>query len=121
FKPLPQLARHIRVIELLPRLGHTTPICCRLILLNLDDPSRKPYDALSYAWSHEERVEIFVDKIPHMVSTHLASILRNLCAQEGLTPTLWVDTLCINMQDIKERSQQTSFKKAIYSGAQQVV
>ncbi|CAN9356773.1 unnamed protein product [Alternaria alternata] len=122
YKSLPDSGRYIRVLELLPGLGDASPIYCRLRTMDLDDPSRGSYDALSYLWGGPQaKVTIYVDRVEHDVPENLASILRRLRAQERQTVTVWVDQLCINQCDKHERSQQVYLAPAIYSQAQRVV
>lgn len=122
YKPLPQRGKYIRIMELLPGLSDGSPIYCRLRDMDLTSVNQPKYDALSYVWEYKGVLEtIFVNKIPHEIPKNLAAILRKLCAQEGTTPTLWVDALCINMNDFEERSRQISYMAEIYSSAQQVV
>jgi hypothetical protein len=35
--------------------------------------------------------------------------------------TIWIDAICINQQDISERTQQVQFMRCIYENAEQVL
>lgn len=87
------------------------------------------YEALSYVWGPtNSAVEIQVlgqpaSEQPHStlsIGANLASALRYL--RYGDQPrTLWVDAICINQQDIGERSAQVGRMGSIYSRATQVI
>ncbi|KAI1141456.1 HET-domain-containing protein [Hypoxylon sp. FL0543] len=84
------------------------------------------FEALSYTWAGETgnntkpRV-IFVgpywDIIP--ITVNCDSALR-LLLSKGHT-SLWIDSICINQQDPRERSHQVSIMREIYSKASQVL
>ncbi|KAI1658683.1 HET-domain-containing protein [Daldinia decipiens] len=80
--------------------------------------------ALSYVWGDQSiRREIIVDGIPVSVTASLEGALRELRhhsrIQQGFL--LWVDALCINQEDLDERSAQVAKMKDIYQAAWHVV
>jgi hypothetical protein len=79
---------------------------CHLILASLSDPP--PYHALSYTWSDPvdgtEQVrnkKIHIDNQPFYIRKNLENALINMRSQ-GIR-TVWVDTICIDQDDIDER------------------
>lgn len=104
------------------------------------DPSlyRKPesistatpgFEALSYTWRSENPDEdcIVRDGSEQSSSTfllrlggNLASALRHL-RQRDTMRTLWIDAICINQGDLKEREEQVSRMANIYNLASRVV
>ncbi|QDS68042.1 hypothetical protein FKW77_009687 [Venturia effusa] len=84
------------------------------------------YEALSYVWgSPVNPVGIILNNGRHQ--PHVTTITRNLhfalrrLRYRGCSRTLWVDALCINQLDNKERTHQVAIMDLIYSFAKQVV
>lgn len=113
--------RNIRLLYLLPSLAKRNPVLCRLEEVSLNDQPK--YDAISYVWGNprsSEKIRLHGAEIP--VTENLYHILRTLCAQEqGQTPALWVDALCINQNDLSEKSYQVALSGSIFQAAQEVV
>ena len=89
------------------------------------------YEALSYTWgSTENRPDVGV--MPSMaaldiklsgrlaVTQNLAQALRYLRSPAQVR-TLWIDAICINQEDVKEREQQVERMGDIYQSARQVL
>ncbi|KAI1472545.1 HET-domain-containing protein [Daldinia caldariorum] len=80
--------------------------------------------ALSYVWGDPSiRRDIIVDGVPISVTASLEGALRELRhhsrIQQGFF--VWVDALCINQEDMDERSAQVAKMKDIYQAAWHVV
>ncbi|KAI1085329.1 heterokaryon incompatibility protein-domain-containing protein [Whalleya microplaca] len=102
----------IRLLELLPgTLDHELE--CHLKPVSWTDlPS---YEALSYVWG----VPIFnnpitCDGVVVDITKSLFTALRQL-RNEHSTRLLWVDALCINQQDVQEKSVQIQRMRDIYA------
>lgn len=89
------------------------------------DLSADPYEALSYAWgSLENPGFVFIRHDDQLFSL---SVTRN--CEEALrylryrhkARTVWIDAICINQQDPREKAQQVSIMRSIYSKASQVI
>ena len=112
----------IRLLTLLPGLPQDA---VRVTLTTVDmadkhDPSFPLYECLSYTWgSTKNRTPIYVDNKAITVTTNLAEALIHLRHFE-LPRVLWVDALCINQGDMKERSTQVSRMSDIYSRSTRV-
>ena len=119
YSPLDPKNQEVRVLYLRP--GHDNDeICVRLDRMRLANAF--PYEALSYVWGTE------LSPKPALVNNvHYLAITQNLdCALRHLRlPTrsrvLWIDALCINQQDVQERSRQVQIMDHIYSSAHQVI
>ncbi|KAK0629341.1 heterokaryon incompatibility protein-domain-containing protein [Bombardia bombarda] len=91
-------------------------------------PEYEPkYDALSYTWGTaavSEFAEIQVHPEQPIqalgIRPNLASALRHLRLPAGIR-VLWIDAICINQDDMEERSEQVQRMADIYSRAHQVV
>lgn len=91
---------------------------------NVDDP---PYEALSYVWGLEVADEpIYVadeggtNRGTLAVSRNLECALRGLRWWSGHDRTLWIDAICINQQDLLERSKQVKRMGDVYTLAHRV-
>ncbi len=114
------LARdEIRIVTLLPG-NLTDPVVCTLVHINLGDAQGAPYEAVSYAWGDvAETRSITLDDCPYPVTLNLFSALAYI--RNHTDPTrLWVDSLCINQQDLAERSAQVARMRDIFASAAQV-
>jgi hypothetical protein len=85
------------------------------------------YEALSYVWGSPERTrEVIVRaKWPRSnkvlrISKNLSTALRYL-RQQDEERILWVDAICINQDDLNERSKEVKMMGSIYKNARRVV
>lgn len=80
-----------------------------------------PYEALSYAWGDQsDLVEIVCNGTSLKVTRNLHDALLAIRFQDE-PRTVWVDALCINQNDIRERNHQVQLMADIYSGATRVI
>lgn len=93
----------IRLLELLP--GHIAgEIHGTLTTIRLDD--KPDYRALSYMWSDEvDSSQIFLGGKFLPLRQNLWTLLRRL-QRDGQTGYPWADAVCVNQQDLSERSAQ---------------
>lgn len=82
-----------------------------------------PYEALSYAWGGAKPPFLesgIIEGSILPISSALSTALRHLrkSSEERL---LWIDAICINQNDEKERSAQVNFMGEIYACAKRVV
>jgi Heterokaryon incompatibility protein (HET) len=110
--------RYIRLLKLRPG-SWNDDICCELEVTSLDE--QPEYEALSYAWDDKPNSRrISLDNQPFSICTTLESAFRRLRHSECLR-ILWVDSLCINQEDVEERSAQVSLMRDIYTDSQRVL
>ncbi|KAH8587727.1 heterokaryon incompatibility protein-domain-containing protein [Bisporella sp. PMI_857] len=122
YSPLDHSRREIRLLRLLPGNGDfNSNIHCELFPASLDNnPS---YNALSYVWGDSLPLNhIMVNQKTVSVRENLVLALRRLRAHHAMkTPLiLWVDALCIDQSNTKERELQVKLMSSIYSGCQEV-
>ncbi|KAI0889556.1 heterokaryon incompatibility protein-domain-containing protein [Annulohypoxylon maeteangense] len=93
-------------------------IRCSFGVYNVNDAATTPsYVALSYVWGPETPTfEIIVDNEVMTIRENLYAFLLQ-CISDSL---LWIDALCINQQDNRERNQQVQLMGNIYKRAQMV-
>jgi hypothetical protein len=118
----------IRLLQLVPVLPGET-LQARLTLARLDE---KPvFQALSYTWGDESMTESIwllgnglrtaIDTPSRLPLRHnLWKFLQRL-RQDGESGYLWADAICVNQQDIPERSAQVQLMNRIYSNARRVL
>ncbi|KAI1069007.1 hypothetical protein LB507_006070 [Fusarium sp. FIESC RH6] len=102
------------------------PLICHLYKTCITDPS--PYKALSYVWGEGGKTQsIWVVNSPAKsgeasipITESLDIALRHLRRPDE-TITLWIDQICINQADNKEKSQQVALMGSVYSAASQVL
>ncbi|KAJ8116605.1 hypothetical protein OPT61_g2010 [Boeremia exigua] len=140
--------RDIRLVRLIPDpdADEASPTECCLSRECLDD--LPPYYALSYVWGDPDLTEtIRCNGEPLEVTVNLAKALRRL--RQGFVPPessrskqrvrltrrgspvpyvepaphylFWIDAICINQQNVTERSHQVQLMKDVYSRARGVV
>lgn len=118
YQPLDTTTYSFRLLELKPGQW-SDPIECTLHDSSLED--EPVYDALSYVWgSTEDRRPIRVDGIQMLVTANLEIALRYIRLETAPT-TIWVDALCIDQDDIYEKSSQVGLLLAIFSHARLVI
>lgn len=118
YEPIDSENGEIRLVELLPG-RYSDVIQINLYTKNLDD--RPSYGALSYTWgTTSSSNRAIVNGCPVPVQESLDLGLRRLRITNE-PRTLWVDALCINQNDVRERSHQVQQMCRIYKSAKQVV
>lgn len=107
----------IRLLTIHPG-GNVDTISCNISHAKL---SEKPiYEALSYMWGLESnQSSLDIDGVRCQVRQNLWTALRALRWKDARR-VVWVDALCINQGDDKERSHQVSQMGEIYSQASTV-
>jgi Heterokaryon incompatibility protein (HET) len=112
--------RHIRLLHLAPG-QKKNPIICRLSEANLDDGLALRYTALSYCWGDPKSVKsITLAGHPYNVTTNLEAALRRLRLPQQ-ERCLWVDAICINQSDDREKSHQITLMGLIYTLASETI
>ncbi|KAF7198407.1 Heterokaryon incompatibility protein 6, OR allele [Pseudocercospora fuligena] len=77
-----------------------------------------PYIALSYCWgSHTARRQIFVDGKAFNVTRNLFSALQAIVTSHNISPWYWIDAICINQQNVREKNEQVQKMRDIYASA----
>jgi hypothetical protein len=93
----------------------------RVHLCIWDTASAPKYDAISYVWGDPtQTVEIVCNaKAVQITATLHWALSRVRLPNEPRT--VWADALCINQDDLAERSQQVMIMGTIYAGARHVL
>lgn len=128
YSPLNAARSEIRILTLEP--GHfENPVRGRLTTVSLHEEQFKlpTFNALSYVWggpSKSKQVEISGHQM--WITANLDSVLRHLrgYVSEAICPSkvpIWIDAICINQDDLQERSQQVLLMRDIYRQASRVL
>ncbi|KAH7111205.1 heterokaryon incompatibility protein-domain-containing protein [Dactylonectria macrodidyma] len=126
--PLNCLRREVRILVVHKGRGDG-PLECTLKTVSLDEEAAS-FHALSYVWGNSNKTtKIIVNNHSVAVTKSLAKCLEilrdhsvshaHIFDQPALT--IWADAVCINQEDLLERSQQVQMMGDIYSSARNVV
>ncbi|KAF4537721.1 Heterokaryon incompatibility protein [Lasiodiplodia theobromae] len=109
----------IRLVKVQPGTD-LSPIVCKLETVFLRH--NLEYEALSYVWGDPDgpKVTITVNDKPYPITENLHAAIKRLRFPD-LERTLWVDAICINQQDVYERSAQVAIMGDIFQKARMVI
>jgi hypothetical protein len=118
-----ELGTEIRVLELLsdrkddPKGDYE--IACRLHTISLGD--KTPFVAISYVWgAATDTQDIILDGDVFSVRTNLYRLLQKM-ARKRFSTYFWVDAICVNQRNVRERNQQVALMEQIYPKAASVI
>lgn len=98
--------------------GTEQEICCRLSQADLN--FKPVYEALSYVWGASDKSrKIYCDEKELQITQNLYEALQQLRLPDR-ERVIWIDALCINQNDIPERSAQVRIMSRIYAQAHHV-
>lgn len=123
YASLPDPATHIRLIEI--AIDHTDAPSIRISIYATPLDSAPPYQAVSYTWGvatgiRDLLIHDGVDEKRLVVGTNCADVLQQL-AHFKITKYYWVDAICINQTDAKEKGYQVGMMGEIFSRAECVL
>ncbi|KAF2439249.1 HET-domain-containing protein [Karstenula rhodostoma CBS 690.94] len=108
----------IRILELFPG-SRGSPLECKIIERPLKSCGR--YEALSYAWGDDKKVEKVWCDTKYIGITRNCSIALHRLRKSKRSRHLWVDSICIDQKVFEERNHQVSLMNKVYSKAQCVI
>lgn len=117
---LPLAADELRILSVHPASSITSPVIADLFVEGFQS-RQKSYEALSYTWGDSANTEIITaNGVDITVTRNLRLALQTLRHQsrnpsEGVK--LWVDSICINQDNVAERNAQVAQMGKIYSQA----
>ena len=118
YRPLDPVSKQIRVLELHSGTEVEDIECHLEHVLLTDNPD---FTALSYVWGDlTDTRTILLHNVPFRVTKNLHAALRSIRSNTS-DKRLWVDALCINQQDLAERSRQVSLMQLIYGQAKHTI
>jgi hypothetical protein len=108
--------KSIRVVTLQPAVDSSAEVICTLAKTIV---TSETYTALSYVWGDETNKQaIQVNGMPLQVPRNLYSVLKHI-RSESEPILLWIDAICINQDDLDERSHQVNQMIDVYRSAKQ--
>lgn len=120
YQSIPRESNGFRIFELLPGVS-ASPAEIRGNLHEARLSNSPKYEALSYCWGDPTvKHSIQINGKPLPLTHNLYYALHHL-RQPNESRYLWIDAICINQQDLDERSQQVGFMRQIYNQASHVV
>lgn len=124
YRTLDSTISEIRLIKLQRGSGDEV-LRCTLETVSLDD--QPAFHALSYVWgAGTEKRQVNIDSHVVPVAPSLATVLEHFRSHhydflELHSSFLWIDAICINQADPKERAQQVRLMGRIYRQASRVL
>ena len=115
YAPLIHAKTNIRLVVLSPD-NEQDHIQCHLRIVDLSHSGR--YEALSYEWGSPDDAKklVFLNGQRWFVRQNLWQALNALKSRTTYQ-TLWIDALCINQSDKREKNHQVPLMREIYRGA----
>ncbi|KAI1098463.1 heterokaryon incompatibility protein-domain-containing protein [Jackrogersella minutella] len=131
YNPLDESRRQTRILSLHPG-AFEDPLFCSIQVISLDDSNHGAYESLSYCWGDglaEKTIQLRSLETPERdnptfeiaITANLYAALQHLRPESGPPRNLWVDAVCIDQANFRERSQQVAFMPSIYQKATRVV
>jgi hypothetical protein len=126
YSSLPLGPDSIRLLRLRPYGNESverTEIQCELVEYTLQDPGKGTdlYEALSYTWGGSNKPRsISINKQNLAVTENLHAALLRL-RDRSFERILWIDAICIDQDNLEEKSQQVQLMAKIYSKASHVL
>lgn len=120
--PLAPSQRNVRLLRLLPGRPEERNIHCQLYECSLLDAAGH-YKALSYVWGSEvpdSEHLVYCNDVNVCVTLNLYSALHSL-RDVTTVLTLWVDLLCIDQGNERERTHQVRMMRDIYANSKEVI
>ncbi|KAI9147455.1 Heterokaryon incompatibility protein [Paramyrothecium foliicola] len=113
---------HIRLLRIRPSLSSKAQVVCSLLQFELHGtiPS---YNAISYRWLAGDPSEdecIAVNGFQVAVPPNVLEILKDM-RSINMPQFVWLDSLCINQDDLREKETQVSIMRQIYERSANVI
>jgi tetratricopeptide (TPR) repeat protein len=118
YRPLSLDSRQIRRAYI-TKGGRSDPLEATLLRTSLD--ALPSYEALSYVWGKDQSVgKLTLNGHCIDITPNLQGVLVQLRSSTE-DRLIWIDAICINQEDPKERSKQVQLMREIYSNARRVI
>ncbi|PMD36414.1 hypothetical protein L207DRAFT_637515 [Hyaloscypha variabilis F] len=108
-----------RLLILNPAFSRNAPLECHLRTFNLSTLPR--YEALSYTWDRQKLSRTIICNGSKLhVTPNVEAALKQL-RRGFFRRKLWIDAICIDQNNLDERSSQVRLMDQIFHGASQVI
>jgi hypothetical protein len=113
-------SQHSEIRRLKPGIGEDGGVQCELTKHTLT--AKLEHRALSYAWGDPKVTKrITVNGQSFHATTNLVAALEILAHEQLPAYSIWVDAICINQNDIQERTAQVQLMGEIFKNAKPVL
>jgi hypothetical protein len=122
YSPLEDPEDSIRILQITPSQNRDEPIHCTVSQERLSDPGLI-FEALSYTWGNPEKTASILvgdNKASLVVTMNCFQALVNLRLPDA-SRAMWIDAVCINQEDIPERSSQVRIMDSIFGKAVETI
>jgi hypothetical protein len=118
YHPLDSSRQEIRLLHVQGRQNADDVLICTLKTVSLLDDPKPPYKAISYFWAEVSgTATIELNGALVDIPGSAAKVLRQFRLLSS-SRILWIDALCINQEDLNERSQQVALMGQVYRSSQ---
>ncbi|KAH0545111.1 hypothetical protein FGG08_000723 [Glutinoglossum americanum] len=118
YSPLDATLREIRLLVLHPASANSWDSTLEISLIKSQLGGPITYSALSYTWGEPQPTyPILLDGMEFKVRRNLLEALRYFRSTKDRL-TMWVDAICINQDDIRERESQVALIRNVYKEAE---
>ena len=125
----PLLPDSIRLLRILPDEDQKAPIRCELFHYSLQefDEQTHLYDALSYVWGASDKPQFIFIHEHDQSNTHKLPVTKNLyeallrLRTRFIERIIWIDAVCINQEDDREKEHQIQLMAKIYGHANRII
>lgn len=119
----------IRLLRLLPHIDKEAQIQCELFHYSPHESGIRthPYDALSYVWGDPAEMRSIYISEQTSTTQHNLQVTNNLhevlsrLRYRHFERIIWIDAVCINQEDDREKEQQIQLIPKIYGQANRVL
>jgi hypothetical protein len=119
-EPLPNALTHIRLLEVLQgKVGQH--VVCAMSVWPLD--TAPPYDAISYTWGDPTlTIPVTINGQELIVRTNCEYVMQQwFTTRTSVSRYIWVDAICIDQSNLKERGSQVTIMGELYRRSSQVL
>ena len=123
YAALDEEAQEIRLLTLLPG-AFSDEVKILIHTTQLSESIRPQYEALSYLWGPPpkgDEVSVGLSDQQTLPITHNLAVALPYLRRKDRVRALWIDAICINQNDLEERSRQVERMADIYKLAARVV
>ena len=119
YTPLNLSKAEIRVLVLYPG-GQDDELILTFDVVQIQEGSEYDFEAISYRWgSPDGEHQISLDGRSFVITASQHQMIQDLRDTQSVR-RIWIDALCINQEDLRERSHQVQLMRRIYSLARVV-
>lgn len=110
--------QEIRLLEVAPSQRPSDPVHCTIMRVSLLSEPKPSYETISYCCGDiKDRASIVLNGEPFSALATAGLALRRMRCTDR-PRTLWLDCVCINQDDVRERGQQVAMMDEIYGQTQ---